>query len=176
MPKKEINYQKSVIYKIEHLENPELLYVGSTTDFTKRKNHHKFSCNNENNRCYNLKVYKMIRENGGWESFKIMIIKQYPCNSKIDLLIEEDKLMKELRTSLNQNKAYQTDEERIDYKKKWFQLNKESTKEHRQEYSKEYQNEYDKKKYICICGSEILLHNKCHHIKTKKHITKLQTI
>ena len=37
MPKTPIDYSKSVIYKIEHIEKPELVYVGSTTDLTKRK-------------------------------------------------------------------------------------------------------------------------------------------
>jgi hypothetical protein len=41
----------------------------------------------------------MIRDNGNWESFKIMIIKEFPCNNKIELIIEEEKHRKELKSS-----------------------------------------------------------------------------
>ena len=75
MPRKEIDYSKAVIYKIQHQDKPELLYVGSTTDFPKRKSSHKQRTNNVMDERYNLKVYQMIRENGGWECFKIIIIK-----------------------------------------------------------------------------------------------------
>jgi len=111
MPKYNIDYSKSIIYKIEHLENPELLYVGSSTNFVKRKQDHKFCCNSENNSKYNMKVYKMIRENGGWDQFKIIVIKEYPCDSKINLLMEEDRMMKELKATLNRQRAYVSDEE-----------------------------------------------------------------
>ena len=37
MPRKAIDYSKTIIYKIQHEDNDELLYVGHTTDFTKRK-------------------------------------------------------------------------------------------------------------------------------------------
>lgn len=38
----------------------------------------------------------MIKANENWNSFKIMIIKEFPCNSKTELLIEEKELLKEL--------------------------------------------------------------------------------
>jgi hypothetical protein len=43
MPKKVIDYNKAIIYTIS---NGYYIYVGSTTQFTKRKNHHKTCCNN----------------------------------------------------------------------------------------------------------------------------------
>lgn len=146
MPKKDINYQKAVIYKIEHLENPELLYVGSTTDFTKRKNRHKCTWNNIEHSKYNLKIYQIMRENGGWDSFKIMIIKEYPCNSKTELLIEEDKLMKELKASLNQIKAYRTEEEKKEYIKSYNIDHKDVIKKYREDH-KDNLNEYNKQYY-----------------------------
>ena len=49
MPRKEINYSKTIIYKIRcEDENITDIYVGSTTNFIKRKNIHKSVCNNEN--------------------------------------------------------------------------------------------------------------------------------
>jgi hypothetical protein len=166
MPRTEINYQKSVIYKIEHLEKPELLYVGSTTDFIKRKNSHKSCCNNENKSKYNMHLYKMIRDNGGWDSFKIMIIKQYPCLNKIELLIEEDKQIKELKVSLNSKKSYYPYE-------KYYEDNKDKIKEYYED-NKDKIKEYKSKMFLCSCGCEIRIDNKYNHIKTSKHLNKLK--
>jgi predicted GIY-YIG superfamily endonuclease len=69
MPKTNIDYQNTIIYKIvcNDLDVP-FLYVGFTTDFTKRKNRHKTSCNNSNSEAYNFKIYSFIRSNGGWDN------------------------------------------------------------------------------------------------------------
>ena len=50
------------IYKLE-MDN-ELIYIGSTTNMTRRKTEHKSDCFNENKNHYNLKLYKIIREQG----------------------------------------------------------------------------------------------------------------
>ena len=150
MAPKVIDYSKSVIYKIEHVDNPELLYVGSTTDFIRRKSEHKRDCNNENKKkTYNLKLYTMIRSNGGFESFKIMIICEFPCNSKTELLIEEEKYRKELQTNLNSIKAFRSTEEKREYDKNYNKINKEviskQSKEYREinkEKMKDYQTNY----------------------------------
>ena len=63
MPLTKVDYSKTVIYKMQHVDNPELLYVGSTTDFTRRKAGHKSVCNNANDKLYNIKLYSMIRDN-----------------------------------------------------------------------------------------------------------------
>ena len=41
MPKTPIDYSKCCIYKIEHIENDNLVYVGHTTNWDKRKTAHK---------------------------------------------------------------------------------------------------------------------------------------
>ncbi len=147
MPKTIINYQKSIIYKIQHEDNPELLYVGSTTDFTKRKSCHKSDCNNDKKQNYNLKVYKMIRDNGGWEMFKMIIIKEYPCNNKIELLLEEDKIMMELKSNMNKRRASRTHKQyREDHKeqsKQYREDHKEQTKQYKEDH-KEQTKQYNK--------------------------------
>ena len=81
MTRKEINYLKCVIYKIvcNDLSVTDL-YVGSTTDFTKRKSQHKLACKSPNELIYNRKLYNMLRENGGWENWSMVEIEKYPCN------------------------------------------------------------------------------------------------
>ena len=64
MPRLSVNYSNTVIYKIVCKDlNIKDLYVGSTTDFIRRKSMHKFNCNK--NAC-NYKIYEIIRKNGGW--------------------------------------------------------------------------------------------------------------
>jgi len=101
MPLKEINYQNTVIYKIQHIDNDDLLYVGHTTDFTKRKSMHKSCCNNVTSKCFNLKIYKMIRENGGWEMFNMAEVEKFPCNDRNEADAEEDKVMRTLKANMN---------------------------------------------------------------------------
>ena len=159
MPKHTINYNKSVIYKIEHEDKPDLLYVGSTTDFTRRKNKHKSDCNNNLSKEYNIKLYTMIRSNGGWDSFKIMIIKELNCNSKIELLIEEDKMMKELKSTLNMVRAHNTDDDK---------------KQHQVETTK-YIKQKDIIQHKCECGGCFKYSHKHHHLRTKKHMNYIAT-
>ena len=90
------NYDNGLVYKIQHNSIDELLYVGSTTEFTKRKSHHKFSSKNVPS-----KLYVMIRENGGWENFTMTLVKYFPCNTKRELEAEEEKVRRELNASLN---------------------------------------------------------------------------
>jgi hypothetical protein len=58
MPKKPIDYSKTIIYKLvcNDLSITDV-YVGSTTSFVKRKYLHKSLCNNENSKCYIKKIH-----------------------------------------------------------------------------------------------------------------------
>jgi len=165
MPKNVIDYQKSIIYKIQHIEKLELLYVGSTTNFVKRKQHHKEICNNESSKKYNYPIYKMIRDNEGWDYFKMIIIKEFPCNTKTELLIEEDKVMLELKSNMNKLRAYRNKEDAKEY-------NRQYTKDYRKnnkEKVKEYKKERAKIKFNCECDSNVCIEHKARHIKSIKH-------
>jgi predicted GIY-YIG superfamily endonuclease len=62
------DYAKIIIYKLINYDYPKLVYVGSTTNFTNRKRHHKESCLNEISKKHKFKVYVPICEYGGWEN------------------------------------------------------------------------------------------------------------
>jgi predicted GIY-YIG superfamily endonuclease len=158
------DYSKTVIYKIQHLDKDELLYVGHTTNFTKRKNYHK---NNSIEKT--TPVYKMMRENGGWECFTMIVLKDFPCASKTEACIEEDKVMREMKASMNTIRSYVSSEDRLELnkqkcklyqqanteqiskqRKEFRQANKELISERRKAYyqaNKELINEKDKNKY-----------------------------
>ena len=102
MPKTNVDYNKTVIYKIFcDDDNITEIYIGSTTDYTRRKSEHKSSCNNTKRRRYNQKLYKTIRDNGGWENFRMIEIEKYPCNDKREAECREEYWRKNLKAELN---------------------------------------------------------------------------
>lgn len=102
MPKTPIDYKKAVIYSIVSKTDETLLYIGSTTNFRHRKWEHKSDCNTET---YLTPVYLMIRANGGWDAFEMKPVKEFPCENKIQLTIEEERIRKEMNANLNSRKA-----------------------------------------------------------------------
>jgi len=188
-----IDYLKTVIYKIEHNENKELLYVGHTTQYTRRKAYHKSQVDQSDR-----KIYKMIRENGGWDSFEMKPIMEYSCENKVQACIQEEKSRVELQANMNaisciyneklqkENRAKYRQvhlEERHEKAKEYYQEHKEERKAYRKSI-KEEQKEYKKKwyaenkakinelryqKYKCECGCEISKTNKSQHEKMKVH-------
>ena len=149
------NYKNTVIYKLKNNEDYDdiNIYVGSTTNFRVRKNNHKSSCNNENNKDYNMPIYQYIRNNGGWEQFVMTPIEEYPCNSKNEKEIKERYYIDLLKPKLNKiiptrtNKEYyeENKNELLNRAKIYYQNNKEEkclkTKEYR-ENNKEKIKEY----------------------------------
>jgi len=101
MPKLPIDYNNCCIYKIEHIDNERLLYVGQTTNFSRRKGEHKRCCNDKKYTKHNYKLYQMIRENGGWEMFRMIEIEKYPCNDRREADKRENEIMKELKANMN---------------------------------------------------------------------------
>ena len=98
------DYSKAVIYK---LETGSELYVGSTCNFTQRKYYHNRAVNFKGSHC-NVKLYNTIRQNGEWS---ITPIKEFSCENKTQLVIEEEKWRKELGATLNSHWCYCTNVE-----------------------------------------------------------------
>jgi hypothetical protein len=189
-----MDYSKTIIYKIQHNTNSELVYVGHTTDYTQRKTQHK-----ANVKSHPKKLYQTIRENGGWECFTMVPIMEFPCETKIQAEIQEEKCRVELKATLNHRKAHTTIEEEKERAKKykeehrehanevnkiWYQNHKEERKAYREsiaEEQKEYKKEWyanNKEKinadrmqtYTCSCGKDSLICNRVRHEKTKFHM------
>ncbi len=111
MPRIAIDYTNTIIYKIQHKDKEELIYVGHTTDFTKRKSAHKLATRSEKDKAYNRNLYKMIRDNGDWECFNMIEIKKFSCTNKREAEAEEDKVMRELKATMNMVRAFRTPED-----------------------------------------------------------------
>ena len=143
MPKKPIDYSKALIYSIVCMTDETLIYVGSTTNFRERKYTHKSVCNNENDEKHNLQVYVMIRANGGWDSFEMTPIKEFPCKNKVQLVIEEERIRKEMNAKLNTRKAYLSPEERKKQKYENHKQQYEKNKEHIVERTKQWRETHN---------------------------------
>tara|TARA_R110000803_G_scaffold209062_1_gene278259 strand:+ start:283 stop:750 length:468 start_codon:yes stop_codon:yes gene_type:complete len=52
------------------------IYIGHTVDFDRRKGEHLSRCNDIKSKEYNLKRYKFIRENGGFDNWEFTILEE----------------------------------------------------------------------------------------------------
>jgi hypothetical protein len=145
MPRQPIDYSKTIIYKIQHEDKEELVYVGHTTAFNTRKNRHKTTCNNEKGNHYNLKVYQMIRANGGWDCFKMVMIEEYPCSNLLEACKREDECMRQLKATMNSYGAVLNKEKRKEYDIQYYEEHKEKIKENTKQYREANKEEYKQK-------------------------------
>jgi hypothetical protein len=144
MPRQNVNYEKTLIYKLvcNDLEVKEI-YVGQTTNFRNRKDTHKRSCRNKKGKKYNLKVYQFIRANGGWESFSMIEIKKFPCTDSNEAKKRERYWIESLMATLNCQIPSRTQSEWIldnkekiaEYHKNLYLANKEQIAEHHKNYN-----------------------------------------
>ena len=197
------DYSKGLIYKLRCLD-PEIkdIYVGSTLNEVARRKKHKSDCHNTKSKAYNLCVYQFIRSHGGWENWKLVPIKLYPCNSKLELRMEEERMIEELEefSTLNRHRAYldeeikkeETKEYLKKYHKKYYEENKEEILEKTKKYfeenkekmlekQKEYYNNNKKEKRMviveCECGVKLQKISLTRHKKgkNKQHLAWLQS-
>ena len=102
MPKTEIDYSNTIIYKITCIDTSiNHVYVGHTTNFVQRKHAHKQGCANEKSSNYNCKLYKTIRANGGWNNWIMEIVAFFKCNDHYEARIKEQEYFTSLNATLN---------------------------------------------------------------------------
>ena len=136
MPKLPIDYSNTIIYKLvknDDYDNVNI-YIGSTTDFIRRKNKHKSCCNCVTNKAYNDKKYQYIRDNGGWEEWNMIEVEKFPCNDKREAEAREEYWRCHFNSQLNTKRAYRTVEQRkqydIEYQKIYYENNKDKLLEY----------------------------------------------
>jgi len=169
------------------------IYIGSCIDIRSRSKVHKYRCNKEDNKYYNLKLYQFIRANGGWDNF---VIEQL-CKCDVERLSQvEQEYIDKLNPSLNSKRSYNTEEYTKKFNKEWnkeyYEKNKDKLIEKQSEYYyknkdriKEYNKEYRmknkdkirerrKQKFKCECGSILRKSDKAQHFKSIKHKTFME--
>lgn len=147
MLKGKVIYENTVIYKLKHNEdfNNEYIYIGSTTNFIKRKYDHKYRCNNSRTNEHNHKKYKYIRNNGGWDMWNMILIEKYPCADKREAERREREWIDFYKSKLNTNLPFLTNnyvdlkEYQKEYQKNYREVNKKKSKKKRcEEENKQY--------------------------------------
>jgi hypothetical protein len=202
MPLSKIDYANTIIYKIvcKNLD-VKCCYTGHTTNLTMRKNLHKSDCNNENSPRYILKVYKTIRDNGGWDNFSMLQIEEFPCKNTHEASARERYHYEIINSNMNSNvpnrnsqdwyidnreerllwqKNYNESNREVIllYKKKQYEDNREEKLLQMKEYRKENAERIKDKKNetcVCACGKIVKLGLMHAHIKSQKHITILKS-
>jgi hypothetical protein len=99
MPKTKIDYSNTIMYKISCKDQTiKDLYVGHTTNFMQRKSLHKSACENPNS---SSKLYKIIRENGGWYNWEMSEIVVLNLKNSTEARIKENEYYEKLKADLN---------------------------------------------------------------------------
>jgi len=132
-----------IIYKL-YCKNKEITdeYYGHTSAFRNRKYKHKQCCINENDIEYNTDKYKFIRLNGGWSNWDMVPIEEIKSCSLVNAKIREQYHIDLNKSTMNKNKAYITEEQRLERDKNKMKDYREEHKEERADYNKNYKEEH----------------------------------
>ena len=162
MPKNNIDYTKSLIYKLCCKDNNiKDVYIGSTTNFISRKREHKKNCNKGTSKEYNNKKYIFIRENGGWDNWEMILIEKYPCNDNLELRKREREIFEINKSTLNSEIPYMDKKE---YHKKYY-----SEDRHKK-------TNFYNAKIICECGFVSCKRTYKRHLQNKLHAKNMEKI
>jgi len=164
--------KKVIIYEILCLTTGER-YIGSTTNFLKRKSLHK----KNNNDCESKNIIKN-------NNYKFNILEEFNCNYKLSKALKEQYYLDNLE-NINKNRALQLShikkkydrDYKKNYNKKWYIKNKNKIKLYTKKYEEENKEKIKEKKckkYKCDCGTILSKNNKSRHNKTKKHLDYLR--
>lgn len=179
MPKVDMNYQNTIIYKIvcKDLSITDC-YVGSTTNFIQRKYYHQITCNNAKRKGYNYNVYSFIRANGGWENWDMIEVEKFPCNDKNEALKQERYWIETLKTNLNSNIPLRTKKEHYEdnranilaKQKQYSTENRQSILEQRKEHYKNNRDEILKKQKASLNKERVAEYKKQYAEKNAEKI------
>ena len=123
-------YRNSKIYKIVNSHNDEI-YVGSTCNELRwRWAAHKQDGQKQINgtRETNYELYNAFSELGV-ENFRIILVENWPCNSKDELRMREDHWIQILKPAYNMRRAYRTVDQLKDYRKQYYKNYNETRKD-----------------------------------------------
>jgi hypothetical protein len=102
MPKVDIDYSNTIFYKISCKDDRiSDVYIGHTTNFVQRKSGHKQCCNNSKSANYSCKLYEFIRQNGGWNNWRMDIIEHHECKDHYEARKKEQELFILHKATLN---------------------------------------------------------------------------
>lgn len=180
------NYQLGKIYKVV-CNVTGLVYIGSTCEPTLARrlaghvgNYRSFLKGKTNY----TSSFKIIENS----CYDIILVEKYPCNSKDELYARERYWTSQI-DCVNQlkNQGLQLELGLKEYKKQYYEVNKDTFKEYNKQYREnnknvltEYHNqyykanknainEYQKHKHACKCGGSYTTVHKAKHLRSQIH-------
>ena len=142
MDKIDDRYKNGKIYEINS-NNTDMVYVGSCIITLK----HRLLIHKNDKKCSS----KYILECG---DYNINLIEEYSCNNKDELRIREqywiDKYKREGKNVVNEQNAYRSKEQQIEYNKEYYRSYYEKNREKEKERKKEF-GFMNKKIYVDAC-------------------------
>ena len=146
MTKQKIDYSNTIIYKIVCKDiTVKDVYVGHTTNFTKRKWNHKSDCSCITSKKYNFYVYDIIRLNGGWDNWDMIMVHRQSCIDTHEAHTIERHYVEILGATLNARTPGRGTQERYEinieaiseYQRLYREANSEILKERKKIYTEE---------------------------------------
>jgi hypothetical protein len=140
------------IYKIQHID-PEIsgCYIGCTVNIHNRISLHKNDCINYPDR----RLYKFIHEHDGFDNFRFEVLcRDVPADAKH---IIEQACIHQYNATLNTNRVYLTDEEKLMYHSNYYKNNREHITQRKA------------MKVQCECGKTYTLAHKARHLNCELH-------
>ena len=169
MPKKPMDYSKTNFYKIvcKDTDNSNM-YIGHTTNFTKRKNRHKNNCINPNMKNHNTYLYKMIRDDEGWENWNMILLDTLYCENRLEALKKEREYIEKLKPSLNQLRPILSEEDKEQQNLQQNEKKKQDRKDNPEKYKEIDRLKYEKRRDEALSKAKEHYENKKDEINAKK--------
>jgi group I intron endonuclease len=176
---KEFNrYSKGKIYRLINDIDPNEIYIGSTClDLSKRLfNHRAYARLNKKS-----KIYQRMKD-VGIDHFKIVLVEEYPCENKMQLVQREQYYIDLLKPNLNSRWAYATDEQKKDRKndhqKNHYQNNRDAKLASNRNYrlaNIRLISANASEKVTCECGAIIRKDGLSRHRNTQPHLQYMKS-
>ena len=156
------NYKNSKIYIIKSYKTDKIYYGSTTEKLCKRMAKHRNSYKRYLNGEYGYTTsFDIIKEG---DSF-IELVENVICDN-VEELKKRERYYIDNFECVNKYKPLRTMSE-------YHQDHKEKRNKNSKDW---YEKNYANKKYKCVCGSELLIHNKKNHEKTMKHFKYLKEL
>jgi dsDNA-binding SOS-regulon protein len=173
------DYSKGKIYKIVADTDEEYKpYVGSSCqELSQRMTDHQRGYKRwKKNKGKHIRSYDLF-DQFGVDKCKIILLEEYSCQNISQLLMKEREWFDKIECC-NQNKPFTSKEERVKYKKIYYQEHKEHISEYYKQYRVEHKEEIveQKKIYYDEHKEEIVEKDKLKYQKNKEHITERNKI
>jgi len=164
-------------------------YIGSTINLISRLAKHKNNCVNKNSKKHHLKIYQIIRENGGWHNWKCDVLDELENPTRTQLISLERQYYEDNIENATMNTSY-CGRTKKEANTAWWNKNPNYMREYREKHPekiKEYNDNYYfsnrqkilegwRTKTTCQCGCILNKSGMNRHLKSARHQKLMENI